>query len=107
MHRFGKKQNGRKRKNLKSDVEFLEKSGLYLSLSDLLEDKKEELEDMRQECIQGIVTRVKWLEEGEKPSSFFCSLEKQNFIEKTIKYLKLKDDKIITDQKKILGQVRK
>ena len=37
----------------------------------------------------------------------FCSLEKQNFIEKNIKCLEFKDGKIITDQKKVLGQVRK
>ena len=65
-----------KEKNLMSDIEFLEKAGLYLSLSDLLEDKKKELEDIRQECIQGIATRagVQSLKEGEKPSRFFCSL---------------------------------
>ena len=56
-------------------------------MSDLLEDKKQEVAEIRQERMQGVATRarIQWLKEGEKPSIFFCSLEKCNFIEKTIK----------------------
>ena len=92
-----------------SDIEYIEKSGLNIVMSDLLEDKKKELEEIRQERMEGVATRtrIQWLKEGEKPSSFFCSLEKRNFIEKTIKCIKLKDGECITDQKKILTRVRK
>ena len=85
-----------------SDIEYIEKSGLNIVMSDLLEDKKKELEEIRQERMEGVATRarIQWLKEGEKPSSFFCSLEKRNFIEKTIKCIKLKDGECITDQKK-------
>ena len=78
-------------------------------MSDLLQDKKQELEDIRQEIMQGVATRarIQWLKEGEKPTRFFCTLEKHNFIEKTIKCIKLKDSECITDQKKILALVRK
>ena len=42
---------------------------------------------------------MKWLVEGEKPSSYFCNLENKNFLEKTIKKLKTQDGKILNDQK--------
>mgnify|MGYP000291876605 CR=1 FL=1 len=29
-------------------------------------------------------SRVEWIEEGEKPSKYFCNLESQNFISKQI-----------------------
>ena len=32
-----------------SDIEYIEKSGLNMGMSGLLEDKKQELEDIRQE----------------------------------------------------------
>lgn len=32
-----------------------------------------------------IRSRAHWLEEGEKPSKYFCNLESRNFLNKTIK----------------------
>ena len=51
-------------------------------------------------------SRLKWLDEGEKPTNFFCNLEKQNFTEKTIKKLRLKNGSITNDQKTILEEIR-
>ena len=53
-----------------------------------------------------IRSRVQWLHEGERPTKYFCSLEHQNFITKTIKKVKTKDGTIITDQKDILAEVK-
>ena len=50
--------------------------------------------------------RMQWLTEGEKPSSYFCKLENDNFITKTIKKLKLADNSAVTDQKRILKEVQ-
>ena len=50
--------------------------------------------------------RAQWLSEGEKPTKYFCSLEKSNYIGKTIKHIQLDSGKIITDQKDILLEVR-
>ena len=50
-------------------------------------------------------SRVQWLKEGEKPSKYFCSLEHQNYIEKTIKQLILKDGSICVDQQRILQEI--
>ena len=51
--------------------------------------------------------RLQWLKEGEKPSSFFCKLEKQHFTEKTIRKIETNTGDIITDQKVILNNVEK
>ena len=74
----------------------------------LLSDKKTELEDIRNVRLQGQIvrSRMKWLVEGEKPSSYFCNLENKNFLEKTIKKLKTQDGKILNDQKEILAYIK-
>ena len=45
---------------------------------------KKELENLRKEKLNGIMIRscAQWLSEGEKPSSYFCSLEKFYYTEK-------------------------
>ena len=53
-----------------------------------------------------IRARTQWLNEGEKPSKFFCSLEKYNYTEKTIKTIQLQDGQCITDQKEILEEIK-
>ena len=75
----------------------------------LLDDKKAELESIRKEKIKGYITRarIQWLDQGEKPTSFFCKLESKQFTEKTIRKLQLDNGFIINDQKMILKEVQK
>ena len=49
--------------------------------------------------------RARWVEEGEKPTKYFCNLESRNFINKTIKRV---DDGHTTfhEQFEILNQVK-
>ena len=74
----------------------------------LLEDKQIELGNLRKHKINGYITRsrMQWLQEGEKPSSFFCNLEKRNCVEKTIKKLQLPSGTVLNTQKEILQEVR-
>ena len=104
-----KKLNLANEKRLIADIETIEKSGLDQGLSDILEDKKTELEAIRNEQMQGVALRawVEWLQNGENPSKYFCSLEKPNDIEKTIKQIKVDCGRVVTDQKSILMEVRK
>ena len=48
-----------------------------------------------------IRSRAKWLSEGEKPSRYFCALEKHLYMEKTIRKLVTDDGKVIHDHTKI------
>ena len=50
--------------------------------------------------------RAQWLNEGEKPSKYFCSLEKNNYIEKTIKCIQLNNGQKITEQREILKNIQ-
>ena len=77
--------------------------------SDLLNDKRVELEDLRRDKIKGQLTRTRlqWLNEGEKPTSFFCNLERKQYIEKTIRKIKKSDGTIITEQQKVLNEIQR
>ena len=68
-----KKEQRSKEKKLLEDINNLESTSLGQSNATLLEDKKLELENLRQEKVRGhiIRTRLQWLNEGEKPTSFF------------------------------------
>lgn len=53
---------------------------------DLLEEKKLKLEKLSREILQSHIIRspAKWVEEGEKPRKYFCSLKSRNLFNKTI-----------------------
>ena len=55
-------------------------------MSDTLIQKQKELENIRKHKLRGQIVRAraKWIEEGEKPSTYFCSLEARNFTSKQI-----------------------
>lgn len=54
-----------------------------------------------------IRSRAKWVEEGEKPTRYFCNLENRNYLNKTIKKLELDVNSMIYDQARILDEVKK
>ena len=55
---------------------------------------------------KAVRSRFQWLQQGEKPSHYFCNLENRNYIDKTIKKVKLKNGSIVTDQKEVLHHIR-
>ena len=50
-------------------------------------------------------SRVNWIEHGEEPSKYFCSLEKRNYINKIVTKIVDSADNIHTDQNIILKQI--
>ena len=90
---------------LKSEIEKLQHSE---DNNVDLQGKKCELENIRTEKQKGVIirSRVQWLNEGEKPSKYFCSLEKQLYIEKTVKKIVTSSGNTITDQKEILKELK-
>ena len=76
-------------------------------IGDILDDLNKNFEEYRRYKLEGIIlrTRSKWIEEGERPSKYFCSLEKRNFINKNITKIINNDNKTITDQEDILYEV--
>ena len=63
--------------------------------------KKHELrkEKLKGHCIRA---RAKWVEEGEKPTKYFCNMESRNYYSKLISKIELNSGTVITDQKDIL-----
>ena len=104
---FKKKQNNLKEHNLEEEIKHLEN----IELIDLekINEKKLELEKFRKEKIQGIMVRakIKWAEEGEKPTRYFCSLESRNYVNITIPKVQQENGNTIKTQEEILKEVQK
>ena len=102
-----KKKTLQREENLKKEIENMEKNLDSIGLLQL--DLKKELETIYKDKLSGIMfkSRAQWLTEGEKPSKYFCSLEKFYYIEKTVKKVLTDDENVITGQKEILNELRK
>ena len=104
-----KKKSSKVEKQLISYIEFREaQDPNYTANSTLLLDKRAELESIRSKKLKGqlVRSRLQWLQDGEKPLKYFSNLEKKNFIEKTIRKVRLNNGEVITDQENILSQVQ-
>ena len=103
---YQKKKDTEHEQRLISEIEILE-TGTE-EMADELYEKKKELEKIRQKSIaaSAVRARAQWLNEGEKPSKYFCSLEKSNYIEKTIKCIQLENGSKVTEQTEILTKIQ-
>ena len=72
-----------------------------------LERTKDELEQLRKKKIEGIAIRCRanWINDGEKPTRYFCNLENRHFINKTVSFLEKQNGETIEDQDDILREV--
>ena len=73
----------------------------------ILNEKKVQLESLRKEKMEGIKMRskIKWMEYGEKPSTYFLNLEKRNAVNKRICKLVTTENKEITSHDDIISEV--
>ena len=81
IHFSGKekqKQNCKEEELIK-DIEKLESNPTLCNLITLIEDNKSELQEIRNIKLRGniIRSRTQWIDEGERPTNYFCALEKQ------------------------------
>ena len=94
----------------KRQIEKLERKTIEKDLSDLMEQNdpqtfekieelKSRLKDLDMQDLKGIKIRskIKWREEGETASRFFCNLEKKNAITKTFERVQSENGNIVTD----------
>ena len=76
--------------SLKKQINLLEQLTQHLNshntFQEILDECKENLEEIRKEKLNGMMMRSKdnWIEYGEKPSKYFCSLEKRNYVNKML-----------------------
>ena len=71
-------------KQLESEITNLDRSD-PLGNFEVIREKQGELNNIREKRLEGsmVRARAKWIEEGEKPSSYFCNLENRKFCFKT------------------------
>ena len=104
---YKKKEKDNKERTLLDEIGVLE-SEPTIDFN-TLDEKRAALENIRKLKLQGhmIRSRARWIEEGEKPSKYFCSLESRNFLNKTIKKVQLENSEtIIYKQSEILDNVK-
>ena len=75
----------------------------------MFEKSKQELCNLREEKLQGFLvrSRANIIENGEKPSQYFCSLESNNYTRKIINVIEKENGEMITNQKEILNETCK
>ena len=101
------RQNKDNEKDLLNDIRKLETR--YSENVDLINTERAELESIREQKLKGslIRPRVKWVEQGEKPTKYFCNLENRNFTSKIIPRVINERNEEITEQNEILREVEK
>ena len=99
---YKKKERNRYEKRLTEEITYLETNLNEINVHSL-EEKKAELENIRNKTVDGIIVRSKAhnIEEGEKNSKFFSSLEKRNYIDKSVFLLEREDKSITTEPTQI------
>ena len=92
--------------NICDEIKSLEESDILDW--DKIESKKHELLEMRNEKLKGhyIRSRSKWIQEGEKPTKYFCNLEYLNYSSKLITKIQLENGTEVNDQKEILKETK-
>ena len=106
---FKKRQSDNRERELVKKIEDLEK--LLSGNNDLLteiEENRSELEKIRKHKMDGVRIRskVRWLEEGEKVTKYFCHLENRNFICKTMNKIINKDGIELTETQEIVQETK-
>ena len=96
-------------KAITKEIERLESSEVIdENLYDQILIKKEQLKSLREEELWGALIRskVRWIEEGEKPTKYFCNLESRHFISKRMSSLIGNCGQEITEANEILSEVK-
>ncbi len=108
-----KRRNEERKKHLEEQLELLHEMSNQLGGNNqvqngLIEDVTNQLEEFRKEHMKGVLvrSRARWIEEGERPSRYFCGLEKRNFVNKNIIRLVGGNGGNIIEQKDILQEVK-
>ena len=92
---------------LESEIRLLENLTNPSDL-EILEFKNTELIKLRQQKMKGAVIRSKanWIENGEKPSKYFCNLESRNYFNKLMYEIELENGTRITNFDDILSETK-
>lgn len=99
-----KKKNEKLEEKLLIDIQDLE-SNVSINHSEL-ENKRKELNTIRNKKLEGVRIRskAKWVDEGEKVTNYFCSLENRNFVSKCMSQLETHSGQMLNSQEEIIKE---
>ena len=102
---FKKRQEIGRESQLLKEIKILEKQQ-DINFEEY-ERKKTELQEIRHTKMEGakVRSRAKWLNEGEKPTNYFCNLENHNFMSKTMNCLLSSAGNVLKSQSEVLKEV--
>ena len=102
-----KKKDNEKEKQLEEEIRRLEANVTEEILPEL-EQTKTQLQEIRNKRIEGMAirSRVKWINEGEKVSKYFCNLENRNYLDKAMHFVEKGNGDILSEQGEILNEVK-
>ena len=105
---FKKKESEKAETNLITEIQDLEDKLNEDRNVDILQTKKDELQSIRKNKIDGMIIRSKtqWSLEGERNSKYFCNLEKRHYTDKALLTLEKNDGTITNDPIKIKNEVK-
>jgi hypothetical protein len=104
---YKKKENAKLETEIIVDIKLLEEN-LNENNVYLLEQKRQQLFEIRQKKVDGMIirSRAKWLGDGEKNSKYFCNLEKRNFVQKAMCFIQKDNGETIHDSKSITSEAK-
>jgi len=106
---FKKRREKEEEDKLLNDINDLEvRDGLDQDSVILLEEKRHRLQELREKHLNGMIirSRIQWLQEGEKPSRYFCNLENRNFCNKRMCFLEKDNGEMIFDENDVLNETK-
>ena len=113
---FKKKLINNRERKLIEEINILEEDGEKEeeegreenNINDRLTEKKEELIEIRRKKLEGLMVRSRaiWVDQGEKPTKYFCNLENRNYISKYMPNLYKKDGMKTQNQKEIVSETK-
>ena len=103
-----KRERVKVEKDLIEDINNLEaqlSANPTAQVKEQLKEKQLALETLRELSVKAtmIRSRARWVELGERPTSYFCNLEKRNYSNKAIPFIQV-GNKMITEQREILEE---
>ena len=103
-----KKQENRETKELEVEINNLEKSDPTGNYEEV-KIKQEKLRLIREQKLKGTIirSRARWIDQGEKPSKYFCNLESRHFVSKRMTSIIGPNQEEITDFNLIKENVNK
>ena len=105
-----KRETNEKEKEIEQDIQRLDNESVKNnSIVTQLQEKKDELQNLRKAKIDGIAlrSRARWASHGEKINKYFCNMEKRHFISKQMFKLTTDQGITLTETSEMLKETRK